>query len=157
MKKVLFVCLGNICRSPAAEGSFIKLLKERNLTRDFVVDSAGTGHYHQGELPDSRMIQEAGKRDIVLPSRARQFKIEDFQKFDFIIAMDENNLRDLKQLDRQEQWARKLFLMTDFRVATNYREVPDPYYGDARDFNLVLDIVWDCSQGLLERILQDKK
>lgn len=101
MKKVLFVCLGNICRSPAAEGVFNKIVKEHNLENDFYVDSAEASAYHQGAKADRRMMAAAKKRGIDLTSISRPFEYEDFQEFDYIVAMDKSNLRDILSLDQK--------------------------------------------------------
>ncbi len=150
--KILFVCLGNICRSPAAEGVMKKLSEGLPIT----VDSAGTAGYHIGELPDSRMRAHARKRGYDLSSKARQFDPDtDFEKFDMIIAMDESNLRDLRSLDRSEQYSKKLSLLTDYSRTMPYKEVPDPYYGGPEGFELVLDIAEDACGELLKKLKDD--
>jgi protein-tyrosine phosphatase len=147
--KILFVCLGNICRSPAAEGVMKSLAKGLPIE----IQSAGTAGYHIGELPDSRMRAHAQKRSYNLISRAQQFDpCSHFEKFDRIIAMDENNLRDLKAMDRTKQFQHKLSMMTDYSQTMDVREVPDPYYGGSEGFEHVLDILEDACAGLLKQL-----
>ncbi|MFA6469681.1 MAG: low molecular weight protein-tyrosine-phosphatase [Bacteroidota bacterium] len=151
--KVLFVCLGNICRSPAAEGVMKKLIEGL----PFEVASAGTAGYHVGDLPDSRMRVLAGKRGYHLVSRARQFDpAQDFEKYDLIVAMDGSNLHDLKTMDRRHQYGHKLSLMTDYCRVRNEKEVPDPYYGGPEGFDRVLDILEDACAGLLHELQNAK-
>ena len=152
--KILFVCLGNICRSPAAEG----IMKKLSHGLPVEIDSAGTAGYHVGDLPDARMRTHARARGYVLDSRARQFDPHsDFDAFDYIIAMDKSNLRDLQSFDRQKQYRDKLSLMTDYCTETEVSEVPDPYYGGSEGFNFVLDILEDACNGLLKNIGMDRK
>ncbi len=152
--KVLFVCMGNICRSPTAEGVFQKLLSDRHLSDKFQVDSAGTHAYHVGDAPDLRAQRAAKQRDVDLSSlRARKFFKQDFSEFDYILAMDEDNLSILMDACPQEhQHKVKLFL--DYAPEVNCREVPDPYYGGQYGFERVLDLVEAASEGLLQSILQ---
>ena len=147
--KILFVCLGNICRSPAAEGVMKSLAKGLPIE----IHSAGTAGYHIGELPDSRMRSHALKRGYNLISHARQFDPStDFEKYDRIIAMDGSNLHDLKKMDREKQYQNKLSLMTDYSQKMAANEVPDPYYGGPDGFERVLDILEDACSGLLEQL-----
>jgi len=144
--KVLFVCHGNICRSPAAEG----VMKSLSIGLPIEIQSAGTAGYHIGELPDSRMRSLARKRGYELTSRAQQFDPSShFEKFDHIVAMDGNNLRDLKAMDRNKKYHHKLSLMTEYSQVMDVNEVPDPYYGGPEGFELVLDILEDACAGLL--------
>jgi protein-tyrosine phosphatase len=144
--KILFVCLGNICRSPAAEGVMKSLVKGLPIE----IQSAGTAGYHIGELPDPRMRSHAGKRGYDLISHAQQFDPSiDFEKFDRIIAMDGSNLRDLKAMDRKKQYHHKLSLMADYSQTMDVDEVPDPYYGGPEEFEHVLDILEDACRGLM--------
>lgn len=129
--KILFVCLGNICRSPLAEGIFAKLVKEAGLEKKIFVDSAGTSAYHIGELPDYRTRQVAESRGIRLTHRARQFKKTDFDEFDYILAADKSNLAHLKNLQSSHSKA-KLHLIRDWEGEN--LEVPDPYYGTMKNF-----------------------
>ncbi|OFZ27817.1 MAG: phosphotyrosine protein phosphatase [Bdellovibrionales bacterium RIFOXYB1_FULL_37_110] len=153
MKKVIFVCMGNICRSPAAEGVMQKMILDQQLAEKIYVDSAGTIGYHAGEKADARMIKHAKKRGYDLLSISRQFDPScDFTEFDFIIAMDNKNLADLKAMDESGQYAHKIYKMTDFCEKMKVDIVPDPYYGGDQGFETVLDIVEDGCQGLLKKI-----
>ena len=148
-KKILFICLGNICRSPAAEG----IMEKKSAGLAIEVDSAGTAGYHIGALPDARMRAHASKRGYPLNSRARKFNpAVDFGRFDMIIAMDKENLRDLQSMDREKQYSGKLSLMTDYcqRIAAD--EVPDPYYEGPEGFEYVLNILEDACDGLLKKL-----
>ncbi len=150
--KVLFVCLGNICRSPTAHGVFASMVEERGLSSVIEVDSCGTGGWHVGSPPDRRAVAEAAARGYDLsPLRARQFHPVDFQRFDFILAMDHSNLADLQAL-RPRQFAGHLGLFLDFAPRRKEREVPDPYYGGDDGFAHVLDLVEEASLGLLQEI-----
>ncbi len=156
MKKisVLFVCLGNICRSPAAEAIFISLLKRKGLTDDFIVDSAGTGSWHIGKKADSRMRIAAERRDINILSRARQITSKDFEEFNYILAMDDSNFRniqDLKNRTSSTDFA-SIKKIQDFRSVFHEQEVPDPYFGGDEGFDYVLDILEDSVHGFLESI-----
>lgn len=153
---VLFVCLGNICRSPAAEGAFLSFLYQENRAHEFIVDSAGTAGYHIGDKPDQRMIDRAHARGIALPSFARQFTKEDFEKFDYIICMDKNNKRDVLALDEAGVFNDKVFLMGDFIANYKGQDVPDPYYGTLKDFDHVLDLVLEGASGLFQYIYQKR-
>ncbi len=148
IKKVLFVCLGNICRSPSAEGVFLAKLNELGLNEKYHVDSAGTGAWHVGNLADPRMRKHAAKRGYDLVSRARQVEEEDFDEFDIIIAMDGSNYRNLQNLS--PNGTAELRMMTDFCSAYQSDEVPDPYYGGEDGFEHVLDLLEDACAGLLD-------
>jgi protein-tyrosine phosphatase len=150
MKKILFVCLGNICRSPAAEGVLIKKLKDQQIT-SIEVDSAGTSGFHSGEWPDQRMIDQAIKRGIKLPSRSRKIEAADFKKFDLILCMDKSNLQNVKALSGALEFSDKIKLYSEYKVTQDFLEVPDPYYGSLSDFDLDLDIVDDFANGLIKR------
>ena len=148
---ILFVCMGNICRSPTAEGVFRHIVNEAGLSNEITVDSAGTHAYHVGESPDHRTIMAAKRRGFSLVElRARQIIDDDFERFDYIIAMDEDNLIRLKQLSADE-YRNKIKLFMSFTVGTE-TEVPDPYYGNVAGFEHVLDLVEEASQGLLETL-----
>ncbi|GMV54643.1 MAG: phosphotyrosine protein phosphatase [Betaproteobacteria bacterium] len=153
MTRVLFVCMGNICRSPTAEGCFVQHLKMSRMERRFVVDSAGTHAHHVGEAPDAR-AQLAAKRRGIDISRlaARRVVAADFERFDLILAMDRENLR---QLARQcpPQHVAKLGLLMRYASRFDQDEVPDPYYGGVEGFERVLDLVQDATAGLLRALV----
>ena len=146
--RVLFVCLGNICRSPTAEGVLRHLLAQRSDTPAVEVDSAGTGDYHIGEPPDQRSQQAARKRGIEIGDlRARQVGVEDFARFDLVLAMDESNLRYLQALRPAGAHAR-LQLFMDYAPQPHRADIPDPYLGSERDFDQVLDLSAAAARGL---------
>ncbi len=151
--KVLFVCMGNICRSPTAEGVFHKLVKDQSLDDTISVDSAGTHAYHVGESPDRRAQASAKNRGIDLSIQvARQFVASDYEEFDYILAMDNSNLLDMQALNSGNGKA-KLSLFLDYSpISTKIKEVPDPYYGGERGFENVLDLIESASIGLLDDI-----
>lgn len=152
MVKVLFVCMGNICRSPTAHGVFRELVRREGLERQVQIDSAGTHAYHVGNPPDLRAQATAEKRGIALSDlRARQVRPEDFEAFDYVIAMDQDNLAALQAMCPPGLEERvRLFL--DFAPQRPEREVPDPYYGGPRGFEHVFDLVEEAAQGLLTEI-----
>ena len=151
MVKVLFVCMGNICRSPTAEGVFRHMVEKDNLNSEISIDSAGTHAYHVGNPPDQRSQDAALKRDIDLSSqRARRVKADDFISFDYVIAMDESNKDDLLSIC-PDGYEDRVHLFLDFSK-DDQTEVPDPYYGQGRGFEIVLNLVEDASAGLLKRI-----
>lgn len=155
-KKILFVCMGNICRSPAAEGIAKKLTEKKGLIGIIEIDSAGTLKYHTGELPDSRMIRHAAKRGYTLDSRARQFNPnKDFEYFDYIVTMDDNNYSEITSLDLKNLYEDKVFKMVSFSKKQIVNEVPDPYYSGSDGFEFVLDILEDSVEGLLNKIEDD--
>mgnify|MGYP001552588953 CR=1 FL=1 len=152
MVKVLFVCMGNICRSPTAQGVFERILDEYSLSQQVDVDSAGTYAYHAGEAPDRRAIAAASSRGIdISKQRARAVQVEDFDKFDLILAMDMSNLDALKEIAPATSKA-KLKLFMDFASSGGAREVPDPYFGGTSGFEVVLDMIQDASKGLLKEV-----
>ncbi len=153
--RLLFVCLGNICRSPSAENLMNHLITQRGLQGQIVCDSAGTSAYHVGEPPDRRMAAAAAKRGITLRGRARQFEPQDFDSFDLILAMDTENYRNILALDRQGIYRDKVRLMCDFCRDHSDREVPDPYYGGSDGFKYVIDLLLDACEGLLDYVLLD--
>lgn len=150
---VLFVCAGNICRSPTAEGVFRHQARRAGALDDLDVDSAGTTGYHTGEAPDRRSAAAALKRGYDLSAlRARQVAGDDFARFDYVLAMDRSNLADLKLL-RPRDFGGRLGLFLDFAPSLHGREVPDPYYGGVRGFEDVLDLVEAAAAGLLQDVL----
>jgi len=152
MIKVLFVCLGNICRSPSAEGVFRKLVEEQGLDEVIEIDSAGTHAYHVGSPPDSRAQEAASRRGIDMSSQVgRRVEDGDFYIFDYILAMDESNEYHLREMAPPEEIHRvRRFL--EFAPERTEREVPDPYYGGHAGFENVLDLIEDASEGLLTDI-----
>lgn len=155
MVKVLFVCMGNICRSPTAHGVFRDLVKQAGLQKKIEIDSAGTGPWHVGKAPDSRAKTTAKKRGIKIDDlKARQVKVEDFDKFDYVLAMDESNLADLKALADPGCRAKIKLFLDDYHPENDHREVPDPYYGGQAGFEHVFDLVDGASKKLLEEIIE---
>jgi len=149
--KVLFVCLGNICRSPTAEGVFRHKLRAAGLDHRVQVDSAGTGDWHVGKAPDSRTRQAALRRGYDLSAqRARQVEVADFQRFDLILAMDQSNLRNLEALRPADGCADLDLYLRRYALALD--EVPDPYYGGEDGFEQVLDLIEQASDALLIEI-----
>jgi protein-tyrosine phosphatase len=151
-RKILFVCLGNICRSPAAQGMMEHLLAEAGLAGVVEVDSAGTYAGHQGELPDHRMRTHARRRGLELTHRSRPVRSTDFDEFDLIIAMDDRNYDDLRRLAPTVEAEGKVHRMVDYSRRPTYDYVPDPYYSGADGFELVLDMLEDACSGLLEEL-----
>lgn len=153
--KVLFVCMGNICRSPTAHGVFEQRVKERALDDHILVDSAGTHAYHVGEQPDRRSQATALARGCDLSyQRARKVTVQDFDEFDFVLAMDQSNLSDLHGLASPQQ-RQRIALFLDYAERWEEREVPDPYYGGSRGFDRVFDMVDDAAEGLLAHIMRE--
>lgn len=151
--RILFICLGNICRSPAAEGIMRHLVEQAGLAEDFFVDSAGIGNWHVGELPDRRMRRRGALRGYDFNSRARQFTPSDFDRFDLICVMDRNNLHDVLRQQRRREDASKVGMLTDYlNVYKGTTEIPDPYYGDDADFDWALDLIEDACAQLLQRL-----
>lgn len=154
-KKLLFVCLGNICRSPAAEGVMLQLLEERGLSQSIQVDSAGIHGYHKGDLPDPRMRKHALKRGYNLVHRSRPVDVEDFYNFDLIIGMDEQNIADLHEMAPSTDAEKKIHRMVDYLKKIEATHVPDPYYGGSEGFELVLDLLEDACDGLLSTLTSE--
>ncbi|ULG67838.1 low molecular weight protein-tyrosine-phosphatase [Marinobacterium sediminicola] len=153
---ILFVCLGNICRSPTAHGVFERLIEQEGLSARFYIDSAGTAAYHVGKAPDPRTQAAAKRRGYPLEHlRARAVDMSDFERFDYILAMDDANLRELRSLCPRG-FRGHLGLFLDFAEGVKHKEVPDPYYtsGD-QGFEEVLDLVEKASQGLYRHLLQE--
>lgn len=155
MKKILFVCLGNICRSSSAEEIMRTLVKQAGLQQEIGIDSAGILNYHQGELPDSRMRMHAARRGYELTHRSRPVCTEDFFEFDWVIGMDDRNIQDLKDRAPSPETEKKICRMTDFCRVKQVDYVPDPYYGGAQGFENVLDKLEDACSGLLEEIRKE--
>jgi protein-tyrosine phosphatase len=150
--RILFVCMGNICRSPTAEGIMRRLLRDAEL--DVEVESAGTGGWHVGEPPDERAAAAAARRGVTLEGAARQVTADDFRRYDLLIAMDRGNLRELLALAPDEDAAEKVRLLREFDPASagGDLDVPDPYYGGDRGFETVLDMVEAACRGLLDEL-----
>ncbi len=156
MIHVMFVCLGNICRSPLAEGVLKKLIKERNLQNEIAVDSSGTSNWHVGDLPDPRTEEIAIQHGIQLDHRGQQIHPEDLQTFDYIVSMDTsnyNNIRALKGFGGNGQG--RLIMMRDFDELGMGKDVPDPYYGGANGFKNVYDMLLRSCNNFLDHILKE--
>lgn len=156
---VLFVCLGNICRSPTAEGIFRHLARERRLDHRLVVDSAGTGGWHVGEPADPRTLAAARRRGITWDHRARQVGVADFTRFDLLIAMDRRNLSDLLDVAPDEASRAKVVLLRSFDPSTapgDELDVPDPYFGGDDGFERVLDLCERACAGLLDTLVRER-
>ena len=155
VKNILFVCLGNICRSPAAEGVFKQKIKDRDLENLFIVDSAGTGGWHVGNLADPRMRETALSRGIELTSRSRKIEESDLYKFDHILVMDNDNLSAVRSLiqDKSHTVHSKIELLLSYSKDSTLEEVPDPYYGGKNGFDKVLDLLDDAIDGLIDSLL----
>ncbi len=149
---VLFVCLGNICRSPLAEGVFRSLVRSRGLEARYRIDSAGTGGWHAGEDPDPRSIEVALKNGVTLTGRARQVEPEDLTAFAWVIAMDRQNLLELRTLARASGGTARLHLLREFDPEPGDVQVPDPYYGGPEGFDLVYEMVHRACAALLDEI-----
>ena len=152
MKKLLFVCLGNICRSPAAEAIMIKMVADKGLSAKYFCDSAGTSGYHIGERADARMIEHAKKRGYDITSRGRQFSKKDFTDFDYILTMDESNYQNVCDKDYKNEYKCKVHPMVKFCLQHQVDKVPDPYYGGPEGFENVLSILEDACSNLLNHL-----
>ena len=153
MTRVCFVCLGNICRSPTAEGVFRRLVRDAKLEAEFEIDSAGTAAYQVGDLADSRARAAAHRRGYELAGNGRQFQVRDFDAFDYVLAADEDNVRALKKMAPSETARRKIHLLREYDpTAPAGAEVPDPYYGGPAGFDNVIDICERACTGLLNHI-----
>jgi protein-tyrosine phosphatase len=154
--KILFVCLGNICRSPAAENIMNHQVAQAGLGDAIVCDSAGTSSYHVGNAPDRRMAAAAQKRGIPMRGQARQFVREDFDRFDLIVAMDRDNYSNILYLDPAREHGDRVKLMCKFASNHPDKDVPDPYYGGDAGFDYVIDLLDDACSGLLEQVRRDE-
>ena len=153
MTAVLFVCMGNICRSPAAAGVLRHLAEERGKAKSsLLIDSCGLGDWYTGHSPDERMQKTAQMRGLVLTGRAKRFKKDFFQSFDYILAVDHEVLKRLQDLAQTTEDRSRLHLMTAFSKSFHNQEIPDPFYGDVGAFEIVLDMLEDSCEGLLEVI-----
>lgn len=153
--RLLFVCLGNICRSPSAENIMNHLVQVRGLQHRVQCDSAGTSSYHIGSDPDRRMGAAAKRKlGLTLVGNARQFERADFQQFDMILAMDQDNYEHLYYLDRAGEYRQKLHLMCEFCREYTLKSVPDPYYGGEDGFDFVIDLLMDACDGLLDHLVE---
>lgn len=151
---VLFICLGNICRSPAAEGIMKAKVEEKGLASQFYIDSAAIGPWHVGQLPDSRMRRCGAVHGYCFDSHARQFDKSDFAKFDYIVVMDNDNYRAITRMASSDEEREKVVCMASYlRQHRDYTTVPDPYYGDESDFELVITLLEDAIEGLIEEII----
>jgi len=157
MIKVLFVCMGNICRSPTAQGAFEKVVKDAGLEKQIYIDSAGTHAYHVGENPDPRTQIAAKKRGLDLSKqRARKVSLNDFDEFDYILPMDQYNYSALV-INALDKHLNKIQLFMAYAPEMGFKDVPDPYYGGEKGFELVLDLTIAASKGLLEEIRREHR
>lgn len=156
--KILFVCLGNICRSPAAEGIMLDIISQHGDEANWIIDSAGTGNYHIGQLPDNRMRIHARRRGIELVHHCRQVSDSDFDDFDLIIPMDASNESNLRRLSPSIECDAKIIPMANFlNMARKFDYIPDPYYEGAEGFELVLDLLQNGCENLYEMIVKTQK
>jgi protein-tyrosine phosphatase len=155
--RVLFVCMGNICRSPTGEGVFQKVVADRGLQQRVEIDSAGTISHHAGDRADPRMRTAAAQRGYPLTSRARQIVETDIVEFDLIIAMDRENLRDIRKLVARGQSSKHIKLLSEFLPKGSPADVPDPYYGGPSGFDCVIDMIEGACPHILEYVLEETR
>ncbi|HEU0012500.1 MAG TPA: low molecular weight protein-tyrosine-phosphatase [Longimicrobium sp.] len=153
--RILFVCMGNICRSPLAEAVFRHQAAARGLSECFAVDSAGISGYHQGDPPDRRSAETARRRGVRLTGRSRRITAEDLEKFDYVIAMDTENLDGIRQMEARAGGGARVHLLREWDPDPGDGDVPDPYYGGARGFEDVHDIVDRATAGLLDHLVRE--
>jgi len=154
--RILFVCLGNICRSPAAEGIMKEIIRKKRLTNRIEVDSAGTAGYHIGELPDPRMRSHGASRGYKFNTLSRKFRVEDFEDFDLILAMDDSNYNNIMYMSPDAESQEKVHRMVEYSQKFSHDHIPDPYYSGADGFELVLDLLEDACDGLMKD-LEEKR
>lgn len=152
--RVLFVCMGNICRSPAAEACFRNALQAEGLIHEIECDSAGTIDAHVGNPPDRRMREVAQDRGVAIRGHARQIQASDLEEFDLILVMDRDNYESVKALDVRKAYSHKIKLFCEFATSSDEEEVPDPYYGGPEGFETVMDILEDGCSGLVEHYIE---
>ncbi|NOT75947.1 MAG: low molecular weight phosphotyrosine protein phosphatase [Cyclobacteriaceae bacterium] len=152
MTRILFVCLGNICRSPLAEAIFIHQITEKNLQNHFKIASCGTANYHVGDQPDSRTIRNALKNGIKIDHIGRQFSVKDFEDYDLIIPMDQSNLNNIMRLPGAEKYGDKIKLMRTFDSEDIGSDVPDPWSGGESDFQNVFEILTRSMKGFISTL-----
>ena len=155
MTHILFVCLGNICRSPAAEGMLLHIALKQEKAQDLFVESCGLGDWHQGQLPDQRIRHAAEMRGITLSSRAKAFHPHFFERFDYILAADRAVMNELYTHAKSLEDKSKIHLITAFSSSYQGEDIPDPYYFDHAAFDLVLDMLEDCCEGILKKIQKE--
>lgn len=154
--KILFVCLGNICRSPAAEGIMKEIVRQKGMSNRVLVDSAGTAGYHIGELPDPRMRSHGAQRGYKFNSLSRKFHTSDFDDFDLILAMDDNNFNNIMGQSPDLESQKKVHRMVEYSQRFAHDHIPDPYYSAADGFELVLDLLEDACDGLMKNLEENK-
>ena len=154
--RVLFVCLGNICRSPLAEAVFRHQVRERGVEGEFEIDSAGTSGYHNGAAPDRRSTETARRRGVELTGQSRQLAADDLRRFDYVIAMDGDNLREIRALEAASGGTARIHRLREWDPARSGADVPDPYYGGPGGFDEVHDIVERSCEALLDHLLAER-